>query len=380
MQPSNVRCGIVFAHLLNDRSGSPKVLGEAIRVAAAAGLRGRLFVARSGGGGGSLDDAPVEISHYWYERSPYRLVTFAAYIASQMGLFVKLLGARDIAPNAVVYVNTLLPFGAAIYGRLTGRRVVYHLHEISLSPAVLLWALVSIARFTADELVYVSDFHRRALPIAGVRSRTVHNAVDQQLADLAGRVPYCPERQGCFRVLMLASLRDYKGIPEYIGLASRFSGTAGIEFHIIANDESLAIERYFSRFKLPPNLHIHQPTANPSHHYATASLVLNLSRPDAWVETFGLTILEALTFGIPVIAPPVGAPPEIVQDGVEGFLVDCRNSPALDEKVRLLLSDHALCMRMSEAAYRRAGAFSQECFSSGIRAAMNLVSVRAKLP
>ena len=42
--------------------------------------------------------------------------------------------------------------------------------------------------------------------------------------------------------------------------------------------------------------------------------------PICWAEPFGLVMAEALACGTPVVASPYGAAPEIVDDGVTGFL------------------------------------------------------------
>jgi glycosyltransferase involved in cell wall biosynthesis len=39
-----------------------------------------------------------------------------------------------------------------------------------------------------------------------------------------------------------------------------------------------------------------------------------------WAEPFGLVMIEALATGTPVVATPVGSAPELVDDGVTGFL------------------------------------------------------------
>jgi len=44
--------------------------------------------------------------------------------------------------------------------------------------------------------------------------------------------------------------------------------------------------------------------------------------PVDWPEPFGLATIEAMACGAPVIAWPCGAVPEVVEDGVTGFLVD----------------------------------------------------------
>jgi glycosyltransferase involved in cell wall biosynthesis len=47
-----------------------------------------------------------------------------------------------------------------------------------------------------------------------------------------------------------------------------------------------------------------------------------LVAPHRWEEPFGLAIIEALLAGCPVITAPRGAPPELVEPGVDGFVVD----------------------------------------------------------
>lgn len=356
---------IVFVHLLNDRSGSPRILQQAISTLSRRGDGSRLFV--GSGGSGFLDDSNVRITRYWYRRTSYRLLTLVTYLTSQICLLLSLLRSRGIDTNAVFYINTLLPFGAALYGWFSRRPVIYHLHEVSISPSPLRWFLVTIARMTAQRLIYVSDYHRKCLPIPGVPFSVVHNSLDQNFLDGAAGNEYRHRRASNFTVLMLASLRDYKGVPEIVALAARLSSRTDIHFDLVANEDDAAIQRYFELSALPSNLTVYPRTNDPATHYAKAGLVLNLSRPDQWVETFGLTLLEAMAFGVPVIAPPVGGPLELVDNGCEGFLIDSRNGDKLADAVLTLADDEALCLRMSAAARRRASRFSPADFAEELR-------------
>jgi glycosyltransferase involved in cell wall biosynthesis len=45
--------------------------------------------------------------------------------------------------------------------------------------------------------------------------------------------------------------------------------------------------------------------------------------PIDWPEPFGLVLIEAMACGTPVIAYPHGSVPEIIEDGVNGIMVDC---------------------------------------------------------
>jgi glycosyltransferase involved in cell wall biosynthesis len=47
---------------------------------------------------------------------------------------------------------------------------------------------------------------------------------------------------------------------------------------------------------------------------------LCLLNPIAWPEPFGMVMIEALACGTPVVTTPCGAAPEIVDDGVTGFV------------------------------------------------------------
>src|SRR5690606_21543905 len=58
-----------------------------------------------------------------------------------------------------------------------------------------------------------------------------------------------------------------------------------------------------------------------------------------WYEPFGLTPLEAMACGVPVVATAVGGLADTVVDGVTGRLVRPRDPAALAEALRDLLSD-----------------------------------------
>jgi L-malate glycosyltransferase len=71
-------------------------------------------------------------------------------------------------------------------------------------------------------------------------------------------------------------------------------------------------------------------------------------------EGIPMTILEALSHGLPVIAPAVGGIVEIIDDGKEGFLIDSRNPHEFAEKCLLLKENRELREKMSRAAREKA--------------------------
>lgn len=74
--------------------------------------------------------------------------------------------------------------------------------------------------------------------------------------------------------------------------------------------------------------------------------------PQRW-EGFGLTPLEAMACGVPVVATTVGAFEELLVDGETGFLVPPGDAPAIAQAVGRLLDDPELRASHASTARRR---------------------------
>ena len=79
--------------------------------------------------------------------------------------------------------------------------------------------------------------------------------------------------------------------------------------------------------------------------FSALSLVAALSDN----EGFGLTVLEAMSSGAAVLATEAGAWPEVVRQGVDGFVVPVNDAAAIEEKLDTLLSDPEKLVAMGKA-------------------------------
>ena len=353
---------IIFVHLLNDYSGSPKVLSQIIKAVQANECEVELYTGK--GEGGFLSGVSERHHHYFYKRFENKHLTLIIFIFSQVSLFFKLFKHRN--ENVAIYINTMLPFGAGLAGRLMGKPVYYHVHETSLTPVSFKLFLRFIAQRTASKIVFVSKFVKKVEFFDGISQQLIYNALPDAFMNIAVKNTYKHLKDEKFNVLMICSLKAYKGVNEIVEVALLCQNISHIKFTLVMNANQSEIDVYFQEKILPSNLRLVSRQKDLTPFYAKTSLLLNLSRVDQWVETFGLTIVEAMAFGVPVIVPPVGGPAEIVRNGKEGYLVSSYDTERVAKIIIDLSQDEEKYMFLSKMARKRAEDFKESLFEKKI--------------
>ena len=100
--------------------------------------------------------------------------------------------------------------------------------------------------------------------------------------------------------------------------------------------------------------------------YNEASIVLNLSDKRRFVETFGLTALEAMSAGLPVIVPTKGGIAEMVEDGVNGYKIDVQELEKIESHITTLLSNRDSYLQLAGKALEYSRNFNDEKMISGV--------------
>jgi len=70
-------------------------------------------------------------------------------------------------------------------------------------------------------------------------------------------------------------------------------------------------------------------------------------------EPFGRALIEAMALGVPVLATNVGGPPEIIEDGREGYLLPPHEPAAWAQAVRRIAESADRGLEMGRAGRRR---------------------------
>ena len=97
-------------------------------------------------------------------------------------------------------------------------------------------------------------------------------------------------------------------------------------------------------------------TDNVYQYYQKASVMLQTSR---W-EGFGMTIIEAMSCGVPVVAFHNYGPDEIIRDKKDGFLIEHYDIEVFAQRVVDILKNTSLCEELGENGVERSKDFSIE--------------------
>ncbi len=357
---------IVCFHLLNDYSGSPIVLRMTLRGLLERGNHVDLVTTKGGVLDSLLDNDNLTLHTYHYQFSPNKAVTMARYLWVQLRTFVMAFRWM-MSKNTVFYINTLLPAGPALAGRIMGKRVVYHYHENAKAKGAFYRTLAWLMQRLAHRIICVSAYQASMLD-SSPKITIVPNALPREFAEKTQ-----PDSEKAFEqqsILMLSSLKEYKGTDEFIRLAGLMPE---YQFVLVINDEQSQIDRYIEqkRLAIAENLSIYPRQNEVMEFYGRASLVLNLTNKDLAVETFGLTALEAMTAGLPVIGPTVGGIAEIVKDGVNGYQADGCETDRIANYIREMLSDKTLYLRLAKGALETSKKYSENALTNAVADIIN---------
>ncbi|WP_157268520.1 glycosyltransferase [Azohydromonas aeria] len=244
---------------------------------------------------------------------------------------------------------------AGLVGKLTGKPVVTTLHAQRLSVLDL-----EVHRSAGTHLNVVcqqSYFHALGLGVDPARLSCIPNGVDTER--------FRPRAEG--EPADEAGLRRALDLPAdapLIGFVGRLSGEKGPEVFVrtalhlhqrftnarwvLIGDgpQRDSLQALAGRHGLQDCVRFAGLQTNMPGCYRELDLVACSS----WTEALPLALMEALSSGLPVVATRVGGVPELVAQGVTGFLATPGDHEGLASHMAALLADEGLRRRMGAAA------------------------------
>jgi glycosyltransferase involved in cell wall biosynthesis len=203
----------------------------------------------------------------------------------------------------IVHDHTLV---GPLVGLRSGRAPV-----VTTNHAPFQGAMSTYFRHISRDVPVIAISHAQASLAEGIRiAAVIHHGIAEERFELG-------KGDGGY-ALFLGRMSPDKGIVHAVEIAR----TADIPLVIAAKMREPAEQAYFE--------HAVRPLLGPGVEYVgevggqakvellqRATALLN---PIAWPEPFGMVMLEAMAVGTPVIATPNGSAPELVADGVAGYI------------------------------------------------------------
>ncbi len=296
----------------------------------------------------------VEMEDYpLFEHPPYALA-----------LAVALHDAARKEELDLVHMHYAIPHAASAYlakQMLAPERplkIVTTLHGTDITLVGLHPSFHEITRFSileSDGLTAVSEYLRdetvRDFSVPRDRIEVIPNFIDTEV--------WRPDREPCHRaklapggekiVMHISNFRSLKRVQDVVEVFARVNREVPSRLVFVGDgpDRPRALKRA-AELGVGDRVVFLGKHASVHELLSCADLFLLPSE----TESFGLAALEAMACGAPVIASRVGGLPEVIDDGVTGFLFDVGAIEEMAEAGARLLTDDTLHAEMSAAGRR----------------------------
>lgn len=238
---------------------------------------------------------------------------------------------------------------AGTLGRLVfpSKKTVYTVHgfdSVRVAHRRFLY-VEKVLQYMCGAIVAVSHYDYKNLMGEGIRRNlsTVYNGIAQPAAASLGDIPSLLSTYALSRyskiVLTIARVASPKRPDLFIDVARRLPDYG---FVWIGN-----LEEVTGYGALPDNCHFVGNIPNAGAYCADADLFMLASD----YEGLPMVILEAMSFGKPVVASDVGGISEIVRNDVNGYVLP-NDASAFAERLLSICEDGARCRRFGDASRR----------------------------
>jgi glycosyltransferase involved in cell wall biosynthesis len=290
----------------------------------------------------------------------------------------------------IVHTNTSVVIEGAIAAKLTERPHIWHLHEIlkvypTLKPCLPLHLIYKFIELHSDVLITVTDALRKAVSeeTNTDKIRVIHNGID--VVNECQLVPGFRKEMGISKdyvvVCAIGSVIREKGYDNFIVAAKHvLAKRKNVRFIIIGSMGDHEFASILFREIRRSGLKEYIKFLGHRSDIARILKEIDVCVVSSQTESFGLTQLEAMGAGRPIVATRCGGPEEIVVDGETGILVPINDPEAMAEAIISLADNREKRRQMGLSGLNRYDRyFTANCYCKQIEALYSEVSRRKTL-
>lgn len=157
-------------------------------------------------------------------------------------------------------------------------------------------------------------------------------------------------RKDEFLLIHMSNLRPVKRAQDVLRVLSELRDQPHIKLLILAGESFEPFRKVVKKMAIDERIIVKSNVLDIENYLHAADAGLYASER----ESFGMGVLETMSFGKPVVATRVGGVTEIMRDGETGFLKRLGDVRAMAAAVRTLANDPVRAARMGDAARVRA--------------------------
>ena len=238
-------------------------------------------------------------------------------------------------------------------------KVVTTLHGTDITVVGNDPAFLSITKFGIDEsdgVTAVSDYLRHQTEVSfhtHKKIEVIHNFIDTSLfrrnGDTSLRKRFAPDGEKI--MIHISNFRPVKRVDFAIEVFARLRKELPVTFILIGDGpERSKAERKCRELGICEFTHFLGKQSNINDYLSVADLLICPSE----TESFGMSILEGMSCGVPAIASDVGGIPEIIENGNQGYLIEMNDVQGFTEAGMRILTDESLHAGMAGRGVRTA--------------------------
>ena len=159
-----------------------------------------------------------------------------------------------------------------------------------------------------------------------------------------------------FLIIHLSNLRPVKRITDLLTIISKLKKYPNVKLLILSGGDFTPYRALAKRLGIENKLIIKNSVQDIQNYINAADIGLYTSSE----ESFGMGILETMSYGKPVLATNIGGIPEFMDHGETGYLYRVGETSLFAQKIIKLMKDPSLVQKLGTTAQERA----REAFSS----------------
>lgn len=286
---------------------------------------------------------------------PAKLIQFIkSLFLFQKYIFSKRVGIVHIhsASRASFYRKSIF----VILSKILGKKIVFHIHGAEFNifyhreAGYIKKYFIRKVICLADELIVLSEQWKKDIEKMIRTRKEIKVVLNPAAMSPLKRANRNIINTNTLKILFMGRLEERKGVYDLVKSASKvLLQEQNIKFVLCGDGEIEKVRRIIQKRGLARYFDIPGWITDKIKYFREADIYILPS----YYEGLPMSILEAASYGLPIISTPVGGIPEVVEDGLNGFLINPGDIETMTERLLTLILSPELRSRMGQCAHNK---------------------------